>query len=158
MPELPEVETIVKYLNNRYLNKIIVDISCPNQYSKVLENGTLNDYKYYLINKRIIKISRMGKYIIFKLDNGNLIFHLRMTGNLLPKLKFKDQWKLIPPQTYLNFLSLMYFSKGVFTDSGGIQEESTYLNIPCFLKLTNLLDWLLALKSYLLLLFLHLNY
>ena len=32
---------------------------------------------------------------------------------------------------YLEFLSLMTGAKLVFTDSGGIQEETTVLNIPC---------------------------
>jgi len=32
---------------------------------------------------------------------------------------------------YLDFLKLMIESKIVLTDSGGIQEETTFLNIPC---------------------------
>ena len=34
--------------------------------------------------------------------------------------------------SYLNFLELMKNSKVVFTDSGGIQEETTVLGIPCY--------------------------
>lgn len=37
----------------------------------------------------------------------------------------------IDPLGYLEFLSLITGSKIVFTDSGGIQEETTVLNIPC---------------------------
>ncbi len=37
----------------------------------------------------------------------------------------------IQPQNYLNFLSLMIHSRFVMTDSGGLQEESTVLGIPC---------------------------
>jgi UDP-N-acetylglucosamine 2-epimerase (non-hydrolysing) len=40
--------------------------------------------------------------------------------------------RLLPPLGYIEFLSLMVNSKFVITDSGGIQEETTYLNIPCF--------------------------
>ena len=32
---------------------------------------------------------------------------------------------------YIRFMSLMRQAKLVITDSGGIQEETTYLNIPC---------------------------
>ena len=39
--------------------------------------------------------------------------------------------KLINPIGYLEFLNLMINSKFVLTDSGGIQEETTVLNIPC---------------------------
>ena len=35
------------------------------------------------------------------------------------------------PLDYLSFLSLTTTSKALVTDSGGIQEESTYLGIPC---------------------------
>jgi len=38
---------------------------------------------------------------------------------------------LIEPIGYLDFMKLMANSKFVMTDSGGIQEETTYLNIPC---------------------------
>ena len=38
---------------------------------------------------------------------------------------------MIPPIGYLKFLSLMVGARIVFTDSGGIQEETTFLGIPC---------------------------
>ncbi|HEY5052774.1 MAG TPA: UDP-N-acetylglucosamine 2-epimerase (non-hydrolyzing) [Solirubrobacterales bacterium] len=39
---------------------------------------------------------------------------------------------LTEPLGYLEFLSLMTDAGAVLTDSGGIQEETTYLGIPCF--------------------------
>jgi UDP-N-acetylglucosamine 2-epimerase (non-hydrolysing) len=38
---------------------------------------------------------------------------------------------LIEPQGYLPFLDLMQNARLVLTDSGGIQEETTILGIPC---------------------------
>jgi UDP-N-acetylglucosamine 2-epimerase (non-hydrolysing) len=38
---------------------------------------------------------------------------------------------LIDPQGYLEFIYLIKFSRGIITDSGGITEEATLLNIPC---------------------------
>jgi UDP-N-acetylglucosamine 2-epimerase (non-hydrolysing) len=40
--------------------------------------------------------------------------------------------QLLDPLGYLEFLSLVAGSAGVLTDSGGIQEETTFLGIPCF--------------------------
>jgi UDP-N-acetylglucosamine 2-epimerase (non-hydrolysing) len=40
--------------------------------------------------------------------------------------------QLSEPLGYLDFLSLLADSGAVLTDSGGIQEETTYLGIPCF--------------------------
>jgi len=39
--------------------------------------------------------------------------------------------KLIEPLGYLDFLKLYMNSQFIMTDSGGIQEETTYLDIPC---------------------------
>ncbi len=42
-----------------------------------------------------------------------------------------DAVRLIDPVGYLDFLKLMKYSSLVLTDSGGIQEETTALGIPC---------------------------
>lgn len=39
--------------------------------------------------------------------------------------------RLVPPLPYLSFLGLMARARFVLTDSGGIQEETTALGIPC---------------------------
>ncbi len=39
--------------------------------------------------------------------------------------------RVLPPLGYLEFLRLYSQSRIVFTDSGGLQEETTYLGIPC---------------------------
>ena len=49
-----------------------------------------------------------------------------MDGNEPPGLH------LVDPVGYLDFLSLEADAGAVLTDSGGIQEETTYLRIPCF--------------------------
>jgi UDP-N-acetylglucosamine 2-epimerase (non-hydrolysing) len=40
--------------------------------------------------------------------------------------------RLLEPLGYLDFMSLVVGSAAVITDSGGIQEETTFLGIPCF--------------------------
>ena len=39
--------------------------------------------------------------------------------------------RLIPPLGYLDFLALQQQARLVITDSGGVQEETTYLRVPC---------------------------
>lgn len=39
--------------------------------------------------------------------------------------------RLIPPLPYIRFMSLVTGAAAVVTDSGGIQEETTYLGLPC---------------------------
>jgi len=40
--------------------------------------------------------------------------------------------KLLDPLGYLDFLSLVEGAAAVLTDSGGLQEETTFLSVPCF--------------------------
>jgi UDP-N-acetylglucosamine 2-epimerase (non-hydrolysing) len=40
--------------------------------------------------------------------------------------------RLIAPLPYIRFMSLVLGAGAVITDSGGLQEETTYLGIPCF--------------------------
>jgi UDP-N-acetylglucosamine 2-epimerase (non-hydrolysing) len=39
--------------------------------------------------------------------------------------------RTMPPQGYLDFLNLMATATIVLTDSGGLQEETTILGVPC---------------------------
>jgi len=50
---------------------------------------------------------------------------------LLDALANAPNVTLTPPLGYLQFMSLVTGARLVITDSGGIQEETTYLGIPC---------------------------
>jgi UDP-N-acetylglucosamine 2-epimerase (non-hydrolysing) len=50
---------------------------------------------------------------------------------LLERLTAHDKAQIIEPLGYLDFLALMDSARLVFTDSGGIQEETTALGVPC---------------------------
>ncbi len=58
--------------------------------------------------------------------------HPRTRRSLPPRAAAAPGLRLIDPVGYLDFLSLQADAGAVLTDSGGIQEESTYLGIPCF--------------------------
>jgi UDP-N-acetylglucosamine 2-epimerase (non-hydrolysing) len=42
-----------------------------------------------------------------------------------------ERLRLLPPLPYIEFLALQSRAAVVITDSGGIQEETTYLGVPC---------------------------
>lgn len=46
-------------------------------------------------------------------------------------LKLPANVRLLPPQEYLDFIGLMAGAALVLTDSGGAQEETTSLGVPC---------------------------
>ncbi len=50
---------------------------------------------------------------------------------LMEKLNSIDGLICTEPLPYLEFITLMRYSMALLTDSGGVQEETTYLGIPC---------------------------
>jgi UDP-N-acetylglucosamine 2-epimerase (non-hydrolysing) len=57
--------------------------------------------------------------------------HPRTRQRLNGRLPTNSQIRIVPPLGYLDFLCLLSHSSVVLTDSGGIQEETTALGIPC---------------------------
>jgi UDP-N-acetylglucosamine 2-epimerase (non-hydrolysing) len=51
--------------------------------------------------------------------------------SLLERLETHSGIIIVPPAAYLDFLSLVMEARLLLTDSGGVQEETTYLGIPC---------------------------
>ena len=79
------------------------------------------------INKLVDMLNSMSEKI-------KVVFPLHpRTKNSLQNTNIKlcDDILLLDPLPYLKFLGLMSKAKVVVTDSGGIQEETTYLGIQC---------------------------
>lgn len=51
--------------------------------------------------------------------------------NLQSLLDEMPDFHIIEPLGYLDFLKMQKYARVIMTDSGGIQEESTFLKIPC---------------------------
>ena len=51
--------------------------------------------------------------------------------DLLTRLEQANNIQVVDPLGYIQFMNLVTQAKLVITDSGGIQEETTYLGIPC---------------------------
>jgi UDP-N-acetylglucosamine 2-epimerase (non-hydrolysing) len=54
------------------------------------------------------------------------------TRNRMRELGLTPSFTMVDPVGYLEFLSLQADARAVLTDSGGVQEETTYLGVPCF--------------------------
>ncbi len=93
MPELPEVETVVRYVRPNIVGKIIQGVIPQNNYDKVLATHTPKRFNKLVAGQSIIDVTRRGKYIALNFDNGFLLIHLRMTGRLLLKLSEDDKLK-----------------------------------------------------------------
>ena len=87
MPELPEVENIKLGLENSLKNKKILSVT----YSDTVKKGhelnktpivkqSLIEFSNNVVDKKIIKLTRRGKYLYLALNKGYIITHFGMTG------------------------------------------------------------------------------
>lgn len=78
MPELPEVETLKRYLDQNIINKKIIGLKLTRGNLRYeLPKNLENSVRYATIQQ----IWRKGKYLIIALDNDNAaVIHLGMTG------------------------------------------------------------------------------
>jgi len=86
MPELPEVETIVRHLRDGW-------DGAPAMTGMLIEGVTLHWPRHVaspspsafhrrIKGRRVTDVRRRGKYLVFPLDTGTLILHLKMSGDL----------------------------------------------------------------------------
>jgi formamidopyrimidine-DNA glycosylase len=80
MPELPEVETVVRSLRAAIIGRRILNAEF--RQLRILR-GSPHETAQSLTGRRINAIERYGKFIAIKLDRGYLVVHLGMTGKLL---------------------------------------------------------------------------
>jgi UDP-N-acetylglucosamine 2-epimerase (non-hydrolysing) len=57
---------------------------------------------------------------------------LKLINNMDISYEQKNSLHITEPMGYLEFLALQKYSNFVITDSGGLQEESSFLGVPCF--------------------------
>lgn len=79
MPELPEVETTRKGIAPYVVGEVVKDIIIRERQLRWPIPATL---KRSLKTRLIRKLSRRAKYLLFYTDNGCMILHLGMSGNL----------------------------------------------------------------------------
>lgn len=83
MPELPEVETIRRELDRDIVGKRIKTVEVTNNRS-IRRHTNRKQFASKLIGTKVTGVERKGKYLLVKLDSGDvLVAHLGMSGQLL---------------------------------------------------------------------------
>lgn len=114
MPELPEIETLVKELRQKIPGFVFSKINILNR--GILKTSA-SDLKKIIPGKRLQNVSRRGKYFSFDFEEGyQLWFHLGMTGQML--LESGTPQKV--PHTHLIF------------ECEGLQEKIVFRDIRRF--------------------------
>lgn len=115
MPELPEVETTVRGLKTKVLNRAFVDVWSDWE-KTVKKPKSFNEFRKEIKGRKIKRIWRRAKNIVFELSGGySLLVHQKMTGHLLSGNWVMDsgRWKPIKEgplrDPYNRFLHVIFF-------------------------------------------------
>ena len=83
MPEQPEVETIRRDIDKEFVNKRIKKVDVTGARS-VRRHHNTDDFVARTEGRKLIGTRRRGKYLLLKLDSGDvMVAHLGMSGQLL---------------------------------------------------------------------------
>jgi formamidopyrimidine-DNA glycosylase len=81
MPELPEVETVVRALRQPLVGRTFTEVR--NYWPGHIVTPSLAELQQRIHGRTVLSINRRAKYLVFSLSGGEtLIVHLKMTGHL----------------------------------------------------------------------------
>jgi UDP-N-acetylglucosamine 2-epimerase (non-hydrolysing) len=127
-----------------FVGNVMIDtlIACRDQFEAAIDLGTLdirpNEYVVLTLHRpanvddpatfsgllRAIEVVQRDLPVVFPV-------HPRTRKALATQATGLPNLKLVEPLGYLEFMKLVSHARFVMTDSGGIQEETTYLGVPC---------------------------
>ena len=85
MPELPEVETIARSLRNGKAGPGLIGQSIQRvrtTWPRHIEHPSVTSFRKHIRDRIVKDVARRGKYLVFPLDLGTLLIHLRMSGDI----------------------------------------------------------------------------
>jgi formamidopyrimidine-DNA glycosylase len=85
MPELPEVETIARALQSG-MGGMALPGRCIERFStswpRHVERPSISTFRRHIKGRTILSVDRRAKFLLFPLDKGTMLIHLRMSGDL----------------------------------------------------------------------------
>ena len=81
MPELPEVEVIVRGLRGPLAWETVSDVRV--RWPRSIACPSVAEFRERLVGRQVSEVARRGKFVVFTLSSGALLVHLGMTGQLL---------------------------------------------------------------------------
>lgn len=123
------IESLEVHIDLIKRSKIISELGLtPKQYTIATIHRAENTDNPEILEKilKILKKSSKKNTLIFPLHPGTRkkIIDYGL-GSLL------EGMRVVEPLGYFEFIKLVFESRGIITDSGGIQEETSHLGIPC---------------------------
>lgn len=84
MPELPEVETIARAIEPDVVGKTI--LSGDVRWARTIALPSAKKFAEQIKGQKVVGVSRRAKYLILRLEDYNLLIHLRMSGDLMVRM------------------------------------------------------------------------
>jgi UDP-N-acetylglucosamine 2-epimerase (non-hydrolysing) len=123
----PMIDTLLRNLNRLDAGRMRVELSLPSRYvvATLHRPGNVDDPA---------DIAELVKAVHAVADRVPVILPLHPRGRArldAAALSAHSGVRVVDPLGYVEFLSLVRGAAAVVTDSGGVQEETTVLGIPC---------------------------
>ena len=130
-------------VGNTIVDAVYQNMEIANKSINILKRYNVEKGKYIVATahrpENVDNNTRLSK-IILGLNKVNQAINMPVIFPIHPRtrkrleefaIKVNDGIKIIEPIGYLEFLQLMQNAQLIITDSGGIQEESSILKVPC---------------------------
>ena len=136
-------ESKIFVTGNTIVDALYENLKLANSKYDILKKFNLEKNSYALVtahrpetvdDKNNLRNVLNGLKLVYEKLNTKIIFPMHpRTKNKIKEFKLKIPKGILitEPQGYLEFLQLMANARLIITDSGGIQEESCVLKIPC---------------------------
>ena len=80
MPELPEVESVIRGLRGELIGRCLLNLDCF--WERTISGETASAFAAAIRGHEIRSLTRRAKYIVIHTDTSAIVIHLRMTGRL----------------------------------------------------------------------------
>ncbi|MFQ3646865.1 MAG: bifunctional DNA-formamidopyrimidine glycosylase/DNA-(apurinic or apyrimidinic site) lyase [Anaerolineae bacterium] len=94
MPELPEVETVVRGLRPVLVGRTLQGMWCD--WPRAIHSPSPEEFVQRIRGQRVAAVERRAKYIVIQLEHDYLLVHLKMTGRLYvspcERVEDADRW------------------------------------------------------------------
>ncbi|MFN2530976.1 MAG: bifunctional DNA-formamidopyrimidine glycosylase/DNA-(apurinic or apyrimidinic site) lyase [Pyrinomonadaceae bacterium] len=132
MPELPEVEHVVRALRGTIVGRRI--LAAQLKLKRIAPGISLKAFDKQLRDAQVVTVARRGKYILIELNSGcTLVTHLRMTGKFLsvhaedPLPPYAHVVFHLDDETRLVFCDMRQFGRMTIVKRNGALKELLHL-------------------------------
>ncbi|HZJ89591.1 MAG TPA: bifunctional DNA-formamidopyrimidine glycosylase/DNA-(apurinic or apyrimidinic site) lyase [Bacilli bacterium] len=133
MPELPEVETVRRILNDVIVGATIKTVDV--RFRKIIQ-GDVDIFCQTLTGATFLNVERIGKYLIFFLTNDIvLVSHLRMEGKYVEKFSEDEISKHGHVNFFLSDGRILSYEDTRKFGTMEIATKNNYLSLPSLAKL-----------------------